>query len=182
MPAQPWAHPWRPGERACVVGASAPLSLCVGSRSRRACEVAAFDEPAKPWVVAIGIPFGILGQPDKMHVARLDGAVEPLERRVALVEPGVHERDRIWRKVLLASDVFQRAQHFPGFVRAAQLREDVAPQRDHLAVATRVRLGLIQSLERQLAVPQPLLYQRELEVANPERRTDSRRLFREPQP
>ena len=77
-PARPWAHPWRPGERRAPWVASAPLSLCVGGRSRRACEVAAFDEPAKPWVIAIGIPFGILGQPDEMHVAQLDGAVEPL--------------------------------------------------------------------------------------------------------
>src|SRR5687768_13585714 len=65
-------------------GGASPL--CVAARSRRAREVASFDEPAKPWVVAIGIPFGILGQPNKMHVARLDGAAEPLEGRIALVE------------------------------------------------------------------------------------------------
>jgi hypothetical protein len=103
-----------------------PLSLCVATRFRRAHEVAAFNESAEPRVLAKRIPFGILRQPDKMHVSRLDGAVEPLEGHIALVKPSVHQRHRVRRNVFLASNAFQRAQHALSFVPASQLREDVA--------------------------------------------------------
>ena len=66
------------------------------------------------------------GQPDKMHVPRRIGAVEPLESRIALAKSGVHQRHCIRRHVLFASNAFQRTQHFLGLVRASQLRQDVS--------------------------------------------------------
>ena len=82
----------------------AAVSLNAGSRGRGrwsccAHEVTAFDEPTEPRVIAKRIPLGILRQPDQMHVPRVDGAVEPREGRIALVESGVHKRNRVGRQV-----------------------------------------------------------------------------------
>ena len=106
-----------------------------------------------------------------MHVPLSIGAIEPLESRIALAESGVHERHCIGRHVTFATDAFQRTQHFLGLIRAPGFRQDVSAKRQHLAVTTQ-GLGFLQRFERQLAVPQPLVDRRELEVANPERRTD----------
>ena len=74
------------------------VSACMlraAARSHRAHEVAASRSPRQSWGIAKRIPFGILRQPDQMHVAHLDGAVEPFEGEIALLKSGMHKRYRI---------------------------------------------------------------------------------------
>jgi len=72
-----------------------------------------------------------------MHVTLRVCFLEPLEYCLSFAETGMDERRRIRRHVSLAGNGRQDCQDLASFVDAPTPRENIAPQRDRLAVATR---------------------------------------------
>ena len=112
------------------------------------------------------VPFRINRKEYQMHVPRVEAALQLLQCLISLAEPGVQERHRVGRNIPLARDGFQCIQHLPGFVRAPQFCQQVPPERYHLAVAAGEPPGVLQCIQRQIAVAQLLVGLPELKVSN----------------
>ena len=69
-----------------------------------------------------------------MHVVRVVGPLEPLQGRIVLTQPDVHQRRGVRWNVSFARHRFQCALHLVGFFRFSQLRAYVAPKSYRLAV------------------------------------------------
>src|ERR1035441_5633905 len=107
-----------------------------------------------------------------MDVVRMVGAIQPIQRLIVLAKPGVYQGRRVRRYIPFARNSFQRVQYLPGLATASQLRQQVASERDRLAVPTAELSGLLQCIKCQIATAQLLAGLRELVVADPEFRIE----------
>src|ERR1035438_1425132 len=107
-----------------------------------------------------------------MDVVRMVSAIQPIQRLILLAEPGVHERRPVRRHIALARNSFQRVQYLASLPDPSQLRQQVAPEPDRLAIPTAELPGLLQGIECQIASTQLLAGLRELVVADPEFRIE----------
>ena len=136
--------------------------------SRRAREVTAREKSPKSGIGSVGIPLGIDGQIDEMHIVRIVRAVQPFEDRLALTEACVHERHRVGRHVPLARNRVQRRQQRAGLTGAPDFRENVPPERDGLVVLAREPGCGRQGFQGQLVLTQLLVRLPAHHVPDPE--------------
>src|ERR1017187_768986 len=107
-----------------------------------------------------------------MDVVRLVGAIQPIQRLIVLAETVVHQGSRVMRYISFARNSFQRVQYLASLTNPSQLRQQVAPEPDRLAIPTAELPGLLQCIECQIATAQLLAGLRELVVADPEFRIE----------
>src|ERR1017187_1164978 len=107
-----------------------------------------------------------------MDVVRLVGAIQPIQRLIVLAETVVHQGSRVMRYISFARNSLQRVKFLASLPDPSQLRQQVAPEPDRLAIPTAELPGLLQGIECQIASTQLLAGLRELVVADPEFRIE----------
>ena len=72
-----------------------------------------------------------------MDVAHVVRVLEPVQGALVVAKPDMNERERVRRHVTLLGNGVQGVQDLLGLIPPAGLRENVAAERQHLAIASR---------------------------------------------
>ena len=118
------------------------------------CETAALEHRHEARIDAEGVPLGIDGKEYQVDVVGVEGTSEPIEGEIGIAEAGMDEGDGVGRDETLAGRVFEGLEDLQGFGSAAAFSEDVAAERQGLAVAGTEPTSFVERVEGKIVVAQ----------------------------